>query len=116
MKCQKVIKVIPKLASLPLRQKMWFTRLERLLKFCSSGIWHRDGVTLLWALFRNAGTCRVGDKREVQVSNHKHQSSNTTHRGGAICSSDERSVIDLEQRDCVVQLCSSEQPKMGRLT
>ena len=68
------------------------------------------------ALVWNAGTCRADVKQKAQVGNHKRESSDAAHGDGAIRSSDERSVMERERRDCVVQLWSSEQPVMGGLT
>src|SRR6516165_4168658 len=36
-------------------------------------------------------------------SNREHQSTNAGHRGGAACSRGEGSVMELDQRGCVVQ-------------
>jgi hypothetical protein len=45
-------------------------------------------------------------KGEAQVrSPHECQSTDAGHRGGAVCISDEGSVMELERRDCIVQLC-----------
>ena len=73
-------------------------------------------MNLIQAFIWNVGTCRADVKRKMQVGSHKCESSDAAHRGGAICSSEEHSVMELERRDCVVQLWSSEQPVMGGLT
>ena len=46
---------------------------------------------------------------------HKDQSTDAEHRGGATRSSVEGSVMELEQRGCVVQLLTKEQPEKGRI-
>ena len=42
---------------------------------------------------------------------HKDLSTDAEHRGGAIRSSDEGSVMELERRDCVVLLLHKNNPK-----
>ncbi len=44
--------------------------------------------------------------------NHKDLSTDAGHRGGATCSSDEGSVMDVERRGCIVQLGLIRQPVM----
>ena len=44
--------------------------------------------------------------------NHKDLSTDAGHRGGATRSSDERSVMDVERRGCIVQLRFIKQPAM----
>jgi len=62
-------------------------------------------VTSVQALQWNVGTCRVDVKREMQVDGlYKHASSNAAHRGGVARSSDEASVMEVEQRGCPIQL------------
>ena len=69
------------------------------------GIRHEGGVTLNWALAWNVGTCRPDAKGEVQMGGpHEDESTEAGHRGGAARSSDEASVMEGEQRGCVVQL------------
>jgi RNA-directed DNA polymerase len=43
---------------------------------------------------------------------HEDLSTDAEHRGGATCSSDEESVMDLEPRGCIVQLRLIRQPVM----
>ena len=72
---------------------------------CPSGVRHRSGVTLIQALVRNVGTCRPDDKGETQVRGpHEGESTDAGHRGGAVRSREEGSVMELDRRDCVVQL------------
>lgn len=46
---------------------------------------------------------------------HKDQSADAEHRGGVTRSSVEGPVMGLEQRGCVVQLLTTEQPGKGRI-
>jgi hypothetical protein len=72
---------------------------------CPSGVRHRSGVTLIQALVRNVGTCRPDDKGETQVRGpHEGESTDAGHRDGAVRSREEGSVMELDRRDCVVQL------------
>jgi hypothetical protein len=51
-------------------------------------------VTLLWALGRNAGTCRSAAKGEAPVGGPpKGESTDAEHRGGAACRRAEGSVM-----------------------
>lgn len=43
-------------------------------------------------------------REKSKWKHHKDLSTDAEHRGGAIRSSDEGSVMGLERRDCVVQL------------
>ena len=71
--------------------------------YCSHGVRHGGGVTLLWALVRNAGTCRSAAKGEPQVGNpHERESADAEHGGGAACSRGEGAVMALDQRGCIV--------------
>jgi hypothetical protein len=71
--------------------------------YCPHGVRHGGGVTLLWALVWNAGTCRSAAKGEPQVGNpHKRESTDVKHRGGAACSRGEGSVMGLDRRGCIV--------------
>jgi len=64
-------------------------------------------VTLLWALVRNAGTCRFAAKGEVQVGGpYQDESTDAEHRGGAACSRGEGPVMGLDRRGCIVRGCS----------
>jgi len=44
--------------------------------------------------------------------NHEDLSTDAGHRGGATCSSDERPVMGVERRGCIVQLRLIKQPAM----
>lgn len=56
------------------------------------------------ALIRNVRTCRSDAKGEAGVDRlHKGQSTNAGHRGGAGCSRDEGSVMDLDRRASIVR-------------
>jgi len=53
----------------------------------------------------NVGTCRPDGKGETQMRRpHKGESTEAGHRGGAVRSREEGSVMELDRRDCVVQL------------
>jgi hypothetical protein len=43
----------------------------------------------------------------------ENESTDARHRGGAVRISDEGSVMELERRDCIVQLYWKDQPKLG---
>jgi hypothetical protein len=43
----------------------------------------------------------------------ENESTNARHRGGAVRISDEGFVMELERRDCIVQLYWKDQPKVG---
>ena len=75
--------------------------------FCPDGIRHEGGVTLLQAFMWNAGTCRPNAKGEIQVGGpYEGESTDAGHRGGAIRSRAEGSVMEPDRRDRVVQLWS----------
>jgi len=78
------------------------------------------GVSVIWALVRNSGTCRpdgavvqwrgCGLRSVVWSENPKQQicegeSSDAGHRGGPSRSSDEGPVMGLERRGRVVLAC-----------
>ena len=72
---------------------------------CPSGVRHKSGVTLIQALVWNVGTCRPDAKGEAQMKGpHKGESTDAGHRGGAVRSREEGSVMGLDRRGCVVQL------------
>jgi RNA-directed DNA polymerase len=54
-------------------------------------------------------------REESKRKPHKDQSTDAEHRGGATRSSVENPVMGLEQRGCVVQLLTKEQPQKGRI-
>jgi hypothetical protein len=71
------------------------------------GVRHGGGVTLIWALVRNVGTCRSDAKGELQVgSPHERESTEAEHRGGGVRSREEGPVMGLDRRDSIVQGCS----------
>ena len=71
---------------------------------CPGGIRHEGGVTLDQALAWNVGTWRLDAKGEVQVGGpYEGESTDAGHRGGAIRSRAEGSVIGLDRRGCVIR-------------
>jgi hypothetical protein len=73
---------------------------------CPDGVRHEGGVTLGQALAWNVGTCRFDAKGEAQMGGpHESESTDAGHRDGAARSRVERSVMGLDRRGCVVQLC-----------
>lgn len=79
--------------------------------FCPSGIRRRGGVNFTQAFMWNAGTCHSNAKGEIQVGDPcKNESTNVEYRGGTVRSSDEASVMEVEQRDSVVQYQLKDQP------
>src|SRR3954451_4047079 len=75
-----------------------------------SAAWRRRDLTRV----RNLGTCRSDAKGEVQVgSPHEDERTEAGHRGGAVRSRDEGSVMGLDRRGCVVRPCGWGQPAMG---
>ena len=70
-----------------------------------NGVRHEGGASSTQALMWNGRTCRVDDKGKVQAArNSKNESTDATHRGGLACSSDEGSVMELEQRRRIAQI------------
>jgi hypothetical protein len=62
-------------------------------------------MTLIQALVWNVGTCRPDVKGETQVRGPREsESTDAGHRDGAVCSREERSVMERDRRGCVVQL------------
>lgn len=51
-------------------------------------------------------------REQSKWKTHKDLSTDAGHRGGATCSSDEGSVMDVEQRGCIVQRGLIKQPAM----
>jgi hypothetical protein len=67
------------------------------------GVRHGGGVTVLWALVWNVGTCRSDAKGEPQVgSPHERESTEAEHRGGVVRSRAEGVVMALDRRDDLV--------------
>ncbi len=73
--------------------------------------WTVSGIEMararFWLLCGTAGTCYCDVKGEGQELILKAQSTNAQCRGGLIRSSDEESVMDLEQRGQAVPLTHS---------
>ena len=70
----------------------------------SRGIRLGGGVNLDQALLRNVGTCRPDVKGDVQAGDpRKDQSTEAGHRGGAVRSRDEGSVMGLDRRGCLIR-------------
>jgi hypothetical protein len=69
------------------------------------GIRHKGGVTLIQALVRNLGTCRLDAKGEIQADRlRKDQSTDARHRGGSARSRVESSVMELDRRGAIIRL------------
>lgn len=65
-------------------------QVQKLPVYCLNGVRRRGGVSLIQAFMWNVGTCRFAAKGRIQVgSTDENASTDTKHRGGAICSSDE---------------------------
>ena len=59
---------------------------------------HKGGVNLISGSMWNMGTCRLNVNGEIQVLQHKNESTDVGHRGGSARSSDEVSVMEMEPR------------------
>lgn len=80
--------------------------------YCPADVRHEGGVTLIQALVRNVGTCRPDAKGEAQADSlRKGQSTDAGHRGGVARSRVEGSVMGLDRRGDVVQLCYAGNPQ-----
>ncbi len=67
--------------------------------FGPDGIRHEGGATVDQALARNVGTCRPDVKGEIQAGGPREdQSTESGHRGGAVCSRGEGSGLGVNQR------------------
>ncbi len=74
-----------------------------------TGVRHVGGVNLNQALVRNVGTCRPDVKGEARADSlRKGQRTDAGHRGGVARSRVEGSVMGLDQRGGVVQLCRAD--------
>jgi hypothetical protein len=74
--------------------------------YCPTGVRHEGGVTLDQALVRNVGTCRPAAKGEAQADSlRKGKSTDAGHRDGVVRNRAEGSVMGLDRRGDVVQLC-----------
>ena len=68
------------------------------------GVRRRDCMSLIQALWRNVGTCRLNVKRREVAGNLSNFASiNVNRRDGAIRSSEEAAVMAVERRDCVIE-------------
>jgi hypothetical protein len=61
----------------------------------------------------NLGTCRSDAKGEIQVEDHKDESTDAEHRGGLPRSSDEAAVMEVERRGVTCPKLQIGQPEMG---
>ncbi len=68
------------------------------------GVRHRDGASSIWALVRNCRNLGCDAKGAGQEKKIESLSTEAQPRGGPICKSNERSVMDLEQRGRIVLL------------
>jgi hypothetical protein len=82
---------------------------------CAGGNRYIGGMILAQASLWNVGTCMF-DVKETQSKRNKAARANTdaTRRGGAVRSSAEASVMDVERRDGVIQLLVSINLARGR--
>lgn len=79
--------------------------------YCPVGVRHEGDVTLIQALVRNSGTCRPDVKGELQEESLlKGESTDAGHRGGAVRSRVEGSVMGLDRRSGVVRLRRAHNP------
>jgi hypothetical protein len=53
-------------------------------------------------------------REKSQGQSSEDESTNATHRGGALCSSYEIAVMAMERRECVVRVCTSINRVNGR--
>lgn len=59
-------------------------------------------MSLIWALVENCGNQFLDNKGESQwTRSSKRKSTDARNWGGATCSSEEASVMDVERRGCV---------------
>lgn len=82
-------------------------KVQREPVYCLDGIRHIGGVTLVRAFMWNVGTWSSGVKGELEIGMpHREESTEAERRSGAVRSSEEVSVMDMERRDCIVQVVS----------
>jgi len=72
--------------------------------YCSDGVRHRGGVTLVQALEWNVGTCVSMRREKLKRTSRESRSTDARGRGGVARSSEEGPVIGLERRRDIVQL------------
>ena len=68
-----------------------------------SGSRHGEGMNTKQALIRNMRTCRSDVKGETEVAKPPGESTETEHRDGSVCSSDEAPVMGVERRGRIIQ-------------
>jgi hypothetical protein len=66
--------------------------------YCSDGVRHEGGVTLVQALVWNVGTCVSILRERLKWKPHQSLSTDARHRGGVARCSVEGSVMELERR------------------
>jgi hypothetical protein len=71
---------------------------------CAGGSRYIGGMTLIQASSWNVGTCMFDVKGQSRVAISTMANTNATCRGGAVRSSEEASVTDVERRGGVIQL------------
>ena len=71
--------------------------------YWSGGVRRRGGVILIRALAWNCGNLRWRWQGKGTSVKNKAESTEASSRGGAIRSSEEGSVMELERRDCVIR-------------
>lgn len=75
--------------------------------YCADDSRYIGGMTLIQASPWNVGTCIVDDKGTLQVAKSARTNTDATCRGGAVRSSVEASVMDVERRGGIIQLMGS---------
>lgn len=69
---------------------------------------HKGDVNLVLAMLWNCGNLSLScEGKRCKWRTHKTESTNGQNRGRATRSSDEVSVMDMDQRGCVIQLSKS---------
>ncbi len=76
---------------------------------CIGGNRHEGGMISKQAFIWNTGTCRDHDKGTLRMVKTMRANTDGLHRGGAFRSRVERSVMDLDRRESIIQLPSSRQ-------
>ena len=79
-------------------------RAHRRPDYCMGGDRYLDGMNSKQAFFGNTRTCRWNVKGTQQVVKTISVNTNVRHRGRAIRSSEETSVMEAERRNCVSRL------------
>ena len=74
------------------------------LFYCRYGFRHKDGMTFNQAIVWNTGTCRIAVKGEISSSDPVRMRVPMQCTGAdQVCSSNEVSVMEMEQRGSVMQ-------------